>query len=284
MALLSNWQIAKQNTTEIVTRSVLYRMLILVDRADVRLDDGPLYVVRDYEYWMDELGVGRSQLKRAFGDLRRRGILQTKVKRAFGQTRLHLRLGRYRALQLVVNNTSTRSKTDRLIHKKDGMKDSTNQNTFGVLRPQRKKKILTKKKHKVSEVDIVAFDPADLQPTFSAVRKVWSTNWHIHCSGPVDGFPQNKKSAAMWKAWVAKVPADREPLQLVALAVANWSAFRQMVKMNKGTSIGVKPTFYHLLWNLPSLLEVGPGGDSDISSAKGDALKAEFMKGSDGGG
>jgi len=251
----SDWELASRHTDDLITRVILWRMMILQrDQADIELDDGAPYVVRGYDYWIKFTGGGREAVRAALNRLRERGMIETQNRRAFGQVRLHIRLatgcrksasGDAENLDGTMqksgtaNNRAGSTASNRADKRHDG---------FAALRPPGVKQPVSEKE----EVVLILNTP----PSFDNARKVWSTYWYKHESGPPDGFPQTVKMRAMWKQAVKKMPTDRNPLQLIANAVGHWEEFRATVKLRTGKGMPTSPTLLMTLYNVTSLLEV----------------------------
>lgn len=272
---LSSWTIASSYTSDLISRSILFRMIALQQRADVWLDDGPPYIVRGYAYWMEIFAVTDYQIKKGLKALRQSGVVETQKRLAYGKTLLHLRLSPSFIAEHSIpvgskspngsgDNCPTGPTTsDEPIYKKDSMNDNKKKKGYALLEP-----VGSKASPEVSDkVDLII----DKIASFDAARRVWGTYWHRNHDGPVDGFPQFPKARKMWKDFVAKVPNTENPLHLIARAVDNWSEFRDVVKARTGKHLPEYPSLYPTLWNLPSLL--------DVSSAQAVAPKVIPKKG-----
>lgn len=246
------WTLAEEHTDNIQTRVMLFRMLMLQKRADRKIDLGNKYVVRSYAYWMEHLALTRHAVKKALNELREAGLIETEVRLVYGKTLLHMRLGPklnqgcHTTGGLVVTQPSSGSGDGQPIDTEGNMESDMEEKTYGLLEPGGQKSIL---KPTIEQL-------LSGKPSFDQARKVWSVSWFASQEGPVDGFPQSPKARKMWKNFVSKVPDSHSALQLIARAVNSWPEFLEIVKLNKGQNLSLLPNLYHVIWNLPSLLEM----------------------------
>lgn len=264
MSKNNNWTIAEDNTDDLSTHVMLYRMMAVQvgDDADVFFDDENPYAVRSYKYWRKCLHASDGVVRRTLNKLREKGIVQTVRKKVFGEVRLHIRL----AINFtekhgvnVQNEHSVSSKwTSAPVHNEHSQGSKMN---ISYIKKNNKENNKVKQSANKIRKDILGSSETVLEgkkPTFDNARKVWSVYWHKHQDGPVDGFPTSPKIRVMYRNWVSKVPDNQSPLHLIARAVQHWGEFRDEVKSDTGKSVPDYPTLAHVLWNLPCLLRISP--------------------------
>lgn len=255
---MSNRAIAEKHTDNIYDREILYGMLFFQEKANVKLDDGPAYVPLPYSYWIKRLPASRSTIRKSLNRLRKADLIETKKTRRHGRVALMLRLGRKVSkgcegtYPKVAGEPIGRLLENQFIeedNKKEKNKMTNNcSEPLGFMeRPGKKVDI---------KVNIDKGDIASLPVSFDNARKVWATYWHSKYEGPVDGFPASKKMRAMFKQWVAKVPEEHNPLQLIARAVGNWPEFRELVKHRTGKGMPGRPQLAQVFYHLSTLLDV----------------------------
>lgn len=255
---MSNRTIAEKHTDNIYDREILYCMLYMQHKANVRLGKGLDYVCLSYKFWMKRLPATRSMVTKALNRLREAGLIETKRTRRYGKIVLVIRIGRKLSsgygepFQTVIPEPIERLSDNQslFINKKEENKAMNKYVEPLGFMPK------PGKKNKIVEEEPTQENVASLPVSFDNARKVWSVYWHSKYDGPVDGFPASKKMRAMFKQWVAKVPDDQKPLQLIARAVGNWPEFREMVKHRTGKGMPERPMLEQVFFNLPSLIDV----------------------------
>lgn len=260
----TDWTLASKYTDTIVTRVIIFRMLMLQRSADVEVDAGAPYTAKPYSYWMESLAISRYQLTCALKILRDKGLVETIIKKCYGNPVLHIRLG---TMFLGKSDEPCVRIPDKVVCKSDASNCANSEHTikkevslggkmeeeenFVFLTPPGAATVPEEESPVVSDTEKII----NGAPTFASLKKIWSIHWKEHQTGPIDGLPGSAKVMAQWKQFVKKAnDYDRNPLQLIANVLADWQGFRSHVKTYSGKQAPTHPQIWFVFSNFATVL------------------------------